>query len=120
MQRSDFSDQADGLQSEPGQLAVSRLRVLRRGEEWQHKVTGRKKKKTCLDVFMAELFDSCFQHADLRSKEFADVFLPHRNLIVIGFNIFLSRSLGVVEGDIDLSATAWVRQLVFTRLGSEV
>jgi hypothetical protein len=120
MQRSDFSDQVDGLQSKPGQLAVSRLRVLRRGREWQHKVTEMEKKKTCLDIVVSELFDSCLQHADLRSDESADVFLPHRHLIVIGFNIFLSRSLGVVEGDIDLSATAWVRQIVFTKLDSEV
>jgi hypothetical protein len=69
---------------------------------------------------VSELFDSCFQHADLRSDEFADVFLPHPHLIVIGFNIFLSRSLGVVEGDIDLSVTVWVRQIVFTKLDSEV
>ena len=61
---------------------------------------------------MSELFTSRSQQADLRSDEFADVFLPHRHLIVIGFNIFLSRSLGVVEGDMDFSGTVWVRQIV--------
>lgn len=55
--RSDTSDQVDGLQLKSDQLSVGGLPVLRGGREWQHKVTEREKiKRASMSFCLSCLF----------------------------------------------------------------